>query len=234
MICNECFDALSPRDREAAMAEKPIDRRKGHVRNFWALIGLSIITLTVYYFYWLYINLKEIKEGAFQNEDDSIICTAQGLFWVKIGVLIGTIIGSLIITLPLALADPYDFKFPSAFIIFPLISFVANIIFFYFFTASVSLGQRKVQLAPFNVIGIYALYLISSLIELTGGIFILQGDMISTLSNIYSWSSLASTSSFASLSLLGFLNTIGNILWLVSIFLVQKQINKIWLQGDWK
>lgn len=213
------------------MVEESVEGTRGHVRNFWVLLGLSIVTLTIYYFYWLYINLKEIEEGVVLNEEAPFVRTARGLFWAKIGILAVTIVGSIIITLPPALADPYNIEVPSMIVLFPVISFVVNVVFFYFFAASISLGQRRVQLASFHVMGLYVLYLISSLFELIGSIVVLRGDTISTLSSIHTWSSIPSLSALASFSLLSFLDTLGNILWLVCIFLIQKEINRIWLEG---
>ena len=206
-------------------------KTRGHVRQFWALLGLSIVTLSIYYFYWLYVNLKEIREDALSGIDDSVVRQALAWFWAKIGVLVTTTLVSLIIMLPPALADPYHITIPRGFIIIPLISFVVNIIFFYFFTVSVSEGQRRVQRTSFRVVTIFVFYLISSLIELVGNIAVLRGGVISTLSNVHSWTSIPSLSSVASLTLLGFFNTLGNILWLISIYLIQEQINKIWREG---
>ena len=213
------------------MDEIKVGKTREHVRSFWALLGLSIVTLSIYYFYWLYVNLKEIREDALSGIDDSVVRRAQTWFWAKIGVLITTTLVSLIIMLPPALADPYHITIPRGFVLIPAISFAVNITFFYFFTVSVSEGQRKVQLASFRVLTIFVFYLISSVIELVGGIVVLREDVMAGLSDVHSWTSLPSLS-VISLTLLGFFNTVGNILWLISVYLIQEQINKIWKEGQ--
>ena len=205
--------------------------QKGRVRSFVALLGLSIVTLTIYYYYWLYVNIKEMKEGFSMDDEDSVFKAAQTTFWFKIGILLVTIIGSIAMTVPAAIADPENIVIPRMLIIFPIMGFCANIAFFYFFGSCISKGQQRAQLTSYNALGAFALYLISSAIELIGGITVLRSDMMSNLSSIDSMQAIFTRQWIATLSGLSMLNFIGNVLWLAAIFIVQEQINRIWREG---
>jgi hypothetical protein len=71
-LCLACYDTLTAdekksADEEAARLQQQRGRRP-HQRSFLALILLSVITLGIYYYYWVYINLAEL--GTISPADD--------------------------------------------------------------------------------------------------------------------------------------------------------------------
>lgn len=62
--------------------------RVGKVRNPWAVIGLSIITLGIYFLYWTYSVFQEMKD----NTGDGI----GGVAGLLIGIFIGIVNGFLL------------------------------------------------------------------------------------------------------------------------------------------
>jgi len=60
----------------------------GKVRNPWAVIGLSLITLGIYFLYWTYQVFREMKEHTYQG--------IGGPIGLLIGILIGIVNSFLI------------------------------------------------------------------------------------------------------------------------------------------
>jgi hypothetical protein len=136
--------------------------KKGKVRNFGAFLGLSIITLGVYYFYWLYINLQEIKEAFTSHKNRSDIATVQKLF------IIYLIIALVVMYVTLSFGASQPGKMHPVSIFFLLIGAITGAVFFYFYTAAIALAQNKFQLIHFTVSDIYAYCIIGIIAAFIG------------------------------------------------------------------
>lgn len=135
---------------------------KGRVRSFGAFLGLSIITLGIYFLYWLYINLREIQESFTFDENETTIETTQKLFVVYIIITVIVTIASVSLTI----SNRGEIHPVSIFL--SLISGAFAAIYFYYFTNSVILGQTKAQLSPFELSSIYFYYIIGIIIVFIG------------------------------------------------------------------
>ncbi|MFH1673113.1 MAG: DUF4234 domain-containing protein [Pseudomonadota bacterium] len=139
--------------------------KKGKVRSFGTFLGLSIITLGIYYFYWLYINLQEIKEAFTKDKNKRGIATVQKIFFAYLA----TSIVVMFVAYTVGLSQPGA---PNPVIIpFLLLSTVVGAVFFYFYTTAIASAQSECQLTYFKVSNIYK-YCIIGLITAFIGNFI--------------------------------------------------------------
>lgn len=127
---------------------------KGNVRKFGTVLGLSIITLGIYILYWLYVNLKEMREAFTFGKEETTIITTQKLFPAYIVVSIIVAIG----TFSLTLANRG--RLGPAAILLSVVGGVVAAVFYYHFTASVALGQKKAQVTAFEISSLYSFYII--------------------------------------------------------------------------
>ena len=153
--------------------------KKGKVRSFGAFLGLSIITLGIYYFYWLYINLQEIKDAFTSHKNRSDIATVQKLFIVY---LITSLV-VMYVTVSLGASQP-DKIHPIS-ILFLLIGTVVGAVFFYFYTVAIALAQSKFQLTHFTVSDIYPYYIIGIITAFIGNFIPLLGLLGAILMFVY-------------------------------------------------
>jgi len=202
----------------------------GRERSFLSLMVLSLITLTAYFYYWLYINLKELKEGPLR-ERDSVIHKARTWYWIKIVLL--PLVGSLsvVLTVPESINDLNHIEFSPALLVFTVAAFTVNVIFFYYFVVSVSEAQAITRLVPFDVTITFSLYLISLLIDLLSGIYVLQSGFVSAIVAMSTRARVPGFSSLSPLTFLGFFSVVKIVLWLICIYQVQSAINRIWHEG---
>lgn len=135
--------------------------KKHMVRAFGTLLGLSFITLGFYLFHWCYVNLKEIEHSFTFNTTETTIKTARTLLVVFVIVAIVITIIS-IITFFLILSQPRER--PPLLTLLALTNTIVGAVFFYYYTASVALGQRKAQLTAFKIPTIYSSCLIGEII----------------------------------------------------------------------
>jgi len=176
--------------------------KKGKIRGFGALIGLSIVTLGIYLLYWLYINLKEINESFVFEEKETVLKTAKHLF---IFYVIFSVLSTII---SLALTDGPSFKLNPIVIFFSLISAGIGLAFFYYFTSSVALAQTKAQIEPFDIPDIYGSYF---------------GGIVPSF-----FSGIVATISFAFGGILGL---IGIAVIIIFFYKLLEEINQIWSDG---
>lgn len=183
--------------------QKTNELGKGKIRSFGSVVGLSIITFGIYIFYWLYINLKEIEESFTFDENETTIKTAKNLF---VFFIIFTVLNIII---SLSTANPRSSELNPIAILFSLISVGIALTFFYYFTATVALRQAKARLINFDISSIYGFYVFGITLTLISG-FIVGGDIAIGV----------------------ILSLIGLILIIVYYYKILKQINKIWLEGN--
>ncbi len=177
--------------------------KKGKIRSLGSVVGLSIITFGIYIFYWLYINLKEIEESFTFDENETTIKTAKNLF---VFFIIFTVLNIII---SFSTANPRSSELNPIAILFSLISVGIGLSFFYYFTASVALGQAKARLTNFDISSIYGFYVFGIILTLISG-FIAGGNI----------------------AIGAILSLIGLILIIVYYYKILKEINKIWLEGN--
>lgn len=207
---------------------------KGKTRSYLALLGLSVITLTIYYFYWLYINLREIKHAFPADQGSTVVDTARVLFFVKIGILIvtGTVATGMI--LPTALSDPFQIQFPPAISMFKIIEFLSSILFFYFFCRSIGFAKQKAGIPSVSMSAAIFIYFASAVLDAMTTVYFLQGNFLESLSSVDSISSLFTSLSDGLLPLISQLDFLGSILWLIAMYLAQREINRVWQEGSIK
>lgn len=153
--------------------------KKGKVRSFGAFLGLSIITLGFYYFYWLYINLKEIKEALTFDKDETVIKGAQQLYVAYISISIV----AMFVTVFLTASQPDKIHLVS--ILFLLLGATVGALFLYYYTVSVALAQNKVNLASFRIADIYAYCIIGTVIAFIGNFIPFLGLLGGILMFVY-------------------------------------------------
>jgi hypothetical protein len=209
----------------------PDGAHPGRERSFLALLVLSLITVTAYFYYWLYSNLKELQEGALR-EGDSDIRKARTWYWIKIIVLSLVGLLSAALTIPAVIRDPYHIEFSPLLIVFSIVGFTANLIFFYYFALSVGRAQTNVRLVSFNVTVTFSLYLVSLLIDLFSEIYMLQSGFVSSIVSMSTRTMVPDFSALSTtLTLISISGFVKNILWLICIYQVQGAINRIWREG---
>lgn len=153
--------------------------KKGKVRSFGTFLGLSIITLGIYYFYWLYINLKEIKEALTSDKNKSGIATVQKLF---VAYLIISLV-VMFVTISLSASQPGRVHPVS--ILLLLLGATMGMVFIYFYTTAIASAQSEFQLTYFKVFDIYRYYLIGIITSFLGNFIPFLGLLGSILMFVY-------------------------------------------------
>lgn len=153
--------------------------KKGKVRSFGAFLGLSIITFGIYYFYWLYINLQEIKTALTSHKNKSDIATVQKLF-------IAYLVTSLVVMyVTVSLSASQLSKIHPISILFLLTGAVVGAVFFYFYTTAIAFAQSKFQLKYFTVSDIYAYCIIGIITAFIGNFVPFLGLLGAILMFVY-------------------------------------------------
>jgi len=178
---------------------------KGKARNFWGFIGLSIVTLGIYFYYWYFINIKELR-GAFPSRGNSPAERARILYYAMIVMSIVTT-AAIAGTVPDIIADPEN----AAVILndarrspgqtgINILSTAVYIAFLYYYTRTVSMVQSRAGLGPMKMKNLLAQ-------AITGALLLFLGGYVDT----------------AGLA--------GGIVMLVYLYSIQGEINRIWIEG---
>ncbi len=226
LLCSRCYEKLGREeklavDREAAArAERqtPDDR----TRRFWVLLLLSILTLGIYYFLWLYLNLREIRSAFPLSGGERTVAIARVLLVVKILFVLGTMIISLALVAGTVGAGtpPERMEIPPGLLLLTLLDFLLSVVFYYYFTASISLTQQKAGLEAVSVGRIYPFMIVYLTIDFaTGAYVILSGHAPSAL---------------RPLAFLAVLGSVGLVALVVYLYNCQLEINRIWREGAWR
>lgn len=143
---------------------KPASNIKGKVRSFRLLLGLSILTLGIYFIYWLHINLKEITDVASFDISENTTETTKRIFVLYIISIVATVI-------TLYYSVPKPIKIFSLLFIVLVICGIVRALFFYYFTAVVRLGQEKAKLtfSSLTVSKTYYYYILGLTLAFIGG-----------------------------------------------------------------
>jgi len=178
--------------------------KTGKQRNFFALLGLSFITGGIYYYYWLYVNIKEIKESfLFEAHEKQPVLAKILLFGVILATLL-MIVASVFALLAQQTLNGGTASTPLYWVALYFISTAVSAAFFYVFTQTVALGQMKAKLPEFSILKVY--------------ILIVVGLALSLLGNFIP-ATAAGAAGFA-----------GGICYLIYLYAIQKQINRIWAE----
>lgn len=205
---------------------------KGKIRSYPALLGLSLITLTVYYFYWLYINLREIRLAFPSDKDGSVVDAARLLFFIKVALLLVTGTAATAMILPAALHDPFHIQLPPALSAFKIVEFLSSVLFFYFFCRSVAFAKTRARIQPAGMRAAFGLYAASAVFDAVTTVYFLRSNFLESMTSVDSLSSLFDSMSVGWFPLMSQLDFVGSILWLVAIYLVQRDINRVWKDGS--
>ncbi len=215
-ICNKCYEKLNPEEKASPDTKKI---STGKERSFIGLILLSIITFGLYYLYWLYINLAEVKKALTVIKKSNVLSTAQILLIIKIVLWIAAILTSAALVATRTFDEGGRFDQPVFMYLIAYSERFVSIIFYYFFTRSISVAQRSFKLDPFSTELIFAFYGFYWLADFITSILII-GMPVSSFLNYGQM--LNTLSPFLFLSLLGSLSV------LYYLFRMQKEINWIW------
>ena len=177
-LCDECYRDLPPEDRRlvmaAADARRDRERRESRVRSVWAVLTLSFVTLGVYYLYWLWANLRELREAG--ADRPAAARTGQWLLGLKVLVIVAGLVAGVVWSLSLlGDASPLEaVTLPWPFLLLSGVELAVDATFYAFFTAAVSAGQRASGLPPLNVTGTYLLYLGYAVLQAGASVTVLR------------------------------------------------------------
>ena len=136
--------------------------RIGKLRSWFRITGLSVISLSAYFWYWLFQSLDEIN----MLNNNIFLKRAQGLLkYYFISYIISVIFGVVL----------YKFNSNVIFIIYCMIytlTMIFSIWYFYNFIFSVRETQKKLKLKYFNASFIFLLYLSGIIIPFMSLIFL--------------------------------------------------------------
>lgn len=153
--------------------------KKGKVRSFGTFLGRSIITLGIYYFYWLYINLQEIKEALPSNKNKRGIATVQKIFVAYLSISI------VVMFVTYSLGRSQQGGLNPVIIPFLLLNTVVGAVFFYFYTTAIASAQSEFQLTYFKVSTIYKYCIIGIITAFIGNFIPFLGIVGAILMFVY-------------------------------------------------
>lgn len=207
--------------------------KKAKIRNPWIVLLLSVITGGIYLLYWLIINPIEIKKAFHFEEGENQIKLTFTFLILFITLAAAFTVYTIVLSITMRLDDIY---FTST--IYSLVMVFVGGSFFLFFCKSVHLAQRKVKIEPFEFLTIFGVYLLNVLIETGTELKILSSKYFKDLPETvetHSPNDLKQlTELIPILNTSGVLNILSMILFFFFIFLLQRQINRIWEEGDWE
>jgi hypothetical protein len=134
----------------------------GRVRNFWAILGLTMLTFGIYWLYWLYRTIQDIDESFSFSKSENIINTTKVLYVLVILLIIPNIISAGISVGAVTIGS----------LLFLVPSSAINLAYYYYFTRSVALAQVKAELSAFGIAGVYGFYLAGFLLLLLANMMI--------------------------------------------------------------
>ena len=134
-------------------------KNKGKIRNFKTIIGLYIVTLGLYLFYWPYIIKEELKPFIENSLTKQLLRKVDRLYFAYL-------LSSLIVIMIVAYCIRYSIDINSSFmvIVVLIICALTKITFFFNFTKVVYFCQLNRELEPFNVHLIFIYYVIGQTI----------------------------------------------------------------------
>ncbi len=228
-LCDACYEALPEEDRrlmEAAVsARRERERRDTRVRSVWAVLTLSFVTLGIYYLYWLWTNLRELREASPGRSTPAR--AGQWLFGVKVLVVLSGLVAGVVWSLSLlGDASPLEaVRLPWPFLLLSGIEIVVDAAFYAFFTAAVGSGQKASGLEPLNVTTTYLLYLGYAALQAGASLTVLGSG---GAPGAYGLGAAAVLQLLEALPEAALLSIAASLCFLAFIVRVQNGINRIW------
>ena len=208
-----------------------LTNKPGNIRKFWKVLLYSILTLGIYLFYWLYINLSEM-EGAFEFEkNENQVALAKRFY----GVCFFIVLVYAISIINIVVDNPKNIKTVIVYSYYYNVFFTsAGLVFFLYFLRSIFLCQSKIKLSPFNKKAVYSLYVIRFVLDLFVAVmfFTLNLDtfidsIIQNCGNI-SAEYLLNSSNVKIFGLLSMISNASNIVLIIFVYRLQLEINALW------
>ena len=228
-LCSACHEGLPPEDRHlmeaAATARLERERRDSRVRSVWAVLTLSFVTLGVYYLYWLWENLRELREAA---PGRTVPARAgQWLFGIKVLVILSGLVAGVVWSLSLlGDASPLEaVRLPWPFLLLSGIEIFVDAVFYALFTAAVGNGQRAAGLEPLSVTATYLLYLAYAALQAGASATVLRSG---GAPGAYGLGAAAVLQLLEALPEAALLSAAASLCFLAFIVRVQNGINRIW------
>ena len=181
--------------------DKPIeknDKYKIYIRDYWVVLVLGIVTLGIYFLYWYYTNLNEIKISFNFHDDEKEISYAQTLFWI---IILFGCIGLLVLFYVIKTSSLNEFETNPNRLLLTLFSSILNAVFIFYFTKTVLIAQKKSQIEFFKFSQLYKKYIIGAILSFLGFFIII-------------------------------FSLIGSIFIIIFYYNLQKEINRIWIEGQ--
>ena len=231
-VCRDCYEALSADDRrlveEAVRGRKEREERDSRVRSVWAVLTLSFVTLGIYYLFWLWANLRELREAA--PGRSAPMRTGQWLFGLKVLVIaVGVVAGVAWSVSLLGDASPMvAVRVPWPFLLLSGVELAVDAAFYAAFTTAVNAGQRASGVAPLSIPGTYLLYLGYAALQLAASLTLLRSG---EAPGVYGLGAAALLRLLESLPQAAMLSVIASLCFLAYIVRVQRGINRIWTSG---
>lgn len=205
--------------------------KKGKIRNPFVVLLLITVTGGLYFIYWLIVNPMELKNAfEFKKGENQVKYTF-------VFMIVGALITSLFMLYTIVTSMQNEFSelhfYSTA---YSLIMVIVGGLFFYFLCASTALAQKKAGLKPFEFLTVYGIYILNILIETGSDLHILSSDFFKTLPEKTTGNQIVDVSFITNLlpfmTLNGLVNVLSLLLFFFFIFLLQKQINTIWEEGN--
>lgn len=205
--------------------------QKGKIRNPWMVLFLTIVTFGLYLLYWLVINPIELK-NAFQFEKNENQLKLTFIF-----MIIGACI--TVVYVMYTVITSVSMNFENLFLYSSIYTFIMVIIsgfFFYYLCSSTILVQKKAKVEPFELITVFGIYMVNILIEGGSDLLILSSKIFKNFPEKIDKSKSFDLNSIQDLvplfNMVGIINLLSSLLFLLFLFLLQKQLNRIWEEGE--
>jgi len=231
-ICYTCYYKLDEEEKELADAKlKALEKNYAHaekIRPYWALILFSIFSLGIYFIYWLFVNIHELKGLTKKGLKEKIPNTATVLLLLSIVITILFIIQVTVYSLnrPDNLEAIVKFS-----IYYSVVITILSSVFMYYFSLTVATTQKLVDITPFKFLNVFSLYLAKVGLDLFNMTILFTSGAFYILVNIESLLSENLSEIMPTLVTIGTLSNIGTVFGLIFLYVIQKEINRIWIEG---
>lgn len=204
--------------------------QKGKVRNPWIVLLLTVVTFGLYLIYWFIITPIELKNAVKYEKGENHI-TFIFAFMI-IGALL-TVVFVIYTIIASALMEFQNLFFYSS--IYTFIMVIISGFFFYFLCSATVLAQKKTKVEPFELITVFGIYLLNILIEGGSDLLILSSKFFKNIPSNIDKSRSININSLQELlpifNMAGIINLLSTLLFILFLFLVQKQLNRLWEEG---
>lgn len=205
--------------------------KPGLERNFFKVLFLTIITLGVYFLYWLYRNLTEMEVAFEFEKNEKQILYAKRFY----GAAFFIVLVYFISLVNISYENPMNMRMIFIYsLYFNLIFTGVGLFFFYFFIKSVFLCQSKINLAPFNKKTVYSLYIIRFVLDAIISVMFFYFDLDNFVNNLFADNSnitlefLLTNENIRLFTIMSLMNNAGLVVLLLFLYRLQVEINAIW------